>query len=221
VTSTPTITPTPTPLPPTPTQARVDPQPSGYFVGVYLGRVAAPGLGDGLIRGRVLDFSGAGVGNVQVALSGEGRAATVTTAPDGSYAFAGLKGGVYGLSLPGFPCAPADGLGLLAGSIVNVDFIESARPGSSPFSPSSLPVGTATLVVARPSAGVVVVLLTPAGAVAGLRGTETPSVRPTIERPNIDRGDSGALGWLQAFVMGLALTGGLSLVGVIVWSVKR
>jgi len=219
ITPTPTLTPTPTPLPPTPTQARVDAQPSGYFVGVYLGRVDAPGLDGGLIRGRVLDYSGAGVGTVQVALSGEGKAATSTTAPDGSFAFAALRPGVYGLSLPGFPSAPADGLPLLPGSIVNVDFVESARPGTSPAFGATR--GTATAVVPRPSAGVVVVVLTPQGAGIGARPTDTPSVRPTIERPNVDRGETDALGWLQAFVMGLALTGGLSLIAVVVWSVKR
>ncbi len=218
-TATPTITPTPTPLPPTPTQAHVDPQPTGYFVGVYLGRVDAPGLDGGLIRGQVLDYSGAGVSAVQVALSGEGKATTTITAPDGSFAFAGLNAGVYGLSLPGFPSAPADGLSLLAGTIVNVNFQESARPGTS--STPSVPDGSPTAVVPLASPGVVVVLLTPQGPSLGGPATATPSAQATFERPVADYNQVDTSGWLQAFVMGLALTGGLSLLGVLVWSVKR
>lgn len=197
----------------------MDPQPSGYFVGVYLGRVDAPGLGEGLVRGRVLDYSGAGVSNVQVALAGEGKASNSTTAPDGSFAFAGLAPGVYGLSLPGFPSSPANGLPLLPGTIVNVDFEESARPGTSlSLTPTG---GTPTTAVPISSPGVVITVLTPQGVPIGARATDTPSAIPTIERPVTDQVAADSRDWLQAFVMGLALTGGLSLIGVLVWSVKR
>ena len=71
-----------------------------------------------------------------------------------------------------------------------------------------------------PSAGVVVVMLTPLGPSLGSGATATPSAQPTFERPTSSSG-ADTSGWLQAFVMGLALTGGLSLLGVLVWSVKR
>jgi len=192
VTPTPTITKTPSPsptatqIPPSPTVAHPTPEATGFFNSVFQSQQAAPGLESGLIRGRVLDFQGSGIAQVPIVCRTGTQVFTTATTIDGGYAIGGLKPGVYSVALSGFPNTPAEGIYLATSSILNVDFIESARPGTPGPGAGATPIDSASV---RGQAAVVVVVLTPEGAVVGVLDRPAATPRATSEA------DSGRLPW--------------------------
>ena len=219
---TPTATPTATPLPPTPTVARPTPQPSGYFVSVYRGQIEAPGLGSSLIRGRVVDYQGFGIASFPVAVTTSGVSYSTAAGPDGSYAIGGLKPGIYSVTTPGYSGIPAEGVFVPASTVVSVDFVEAARPGTVAEAeptpePESARLGEVS-IRGRPS--IVIVVLTPEGGAVtdAIRPTPTPTPKPTAESswalPPLDS-------WAQAFLIGMGASYALAILGLVVAGLRR
>jgi hypothetical protein len=223
-TVTPTVTPTPsiTPLPPTPTAARPTPLPSGYFVSVYQGQIQAPGLDKGLIRGRVVDFRGAGIASFPITCTTSGVAYSTATGADGSYAIGGLKSGIYSIAITGYPHTPAEGIYLPPGRVISVDFVEAARPGASPAAGPTATTASAGAEEATPRSkpGVVIVVLTPEGGAPAGSARPTATTAPTPE-PQAAELPLPSGSWLEAFLIGMAASYGIAVLGLVVAGLRR
>jgi|DewCreStandDraft_2_1066082.scaffolds.fasta_scaffold12732_3 hypothetical protein len=142
-TPTPTWTPRPLVLPPTPTLAWPTPAPTGYFVSRYLAAAPLSGPADaGVIRGRVMDWRGLGVGRLLLRLENGERSWTAFTAVDGFYQFADLPPGVYNLEIVGYPGLPARAVPLGPGQVVTIDFVEAQPVTPTPERPPGRPTPT-------------------------------------------------------------------------------
>jgi outer membrane biosynthesis protein TonB len=225
-TPTPTLTPTATmtPTPPaTPTQAKPTPQATGYFASVYQGSVTVQGMAGGLIRGRITDFQGGAVAFIQVTCASDNWATTVGAAADGTYACAGLPAGLYGVGLVGYASRPAERLYVVAGTIVSLDFVESARPDDKP-EPTSVPRPTQVVGAAKDKSSAVVTMLTPERSPqAAGQGTPRAAVASATGTPGLGFGE-GALpwdSWMSAFGLGAVAAGILVAGGVLIALTRR